>query len=149
MYSNAKTSELLAVLATIDPATQAVGTVTSGWVSVANFHTFLAMVETGVLGTAATLDVRLQQALDSVGTSAKDVANKTVAQLAQAANGSSRQIMISLRPDELDTVNGFGWIRLVMLVGTAASFASGQIIGLNPRYLPANSFNQPSVAEVL
>ena len=38
MFPNAKGSELLSVLATIDPAAQAAGTVTTGWISVANHH---------------------------------------------------------------------------------------------------------------
>jgi hypothetical protein len=65
MFPNAKGSELLSILATIDPAAQAAGTITTGWISVANHHGFLSLVQTGVLGTSATVDAKLQQALDS------------------------------------------------------------------------------------
>ena len=61
MQTNTKGSETLSILATIDPACQAAGTVTAAWGSVANLHAFLAVVETGVLGAAATLD-KIQQA---------------------------------------------------------------------------------------
>jgi len=44
-----------------------VGTVTTGWVSVANFQALVASIQTGALGTSATLDAKLQQALDSAG----------------------------------------------------------------------------------
>ncbi len=36
MFPNAKGSELLAILATLDPSSQATGTATTGWISVAN-----------------------------------------------------------------------------------------------------------------
>ena len=105
MFPNAKGSELFAVLATIDPASLAVGTVTTGWLSVANFHALVASIETGALGTSATLDAKLQQALDSSGTSAKDITGKAITQLTQAGGGSAKQVLINVKPEELDTVN--------------------------------------------
>lgn len=42
MFSNAKGSELISVLATIDPASQSVGTATTGWISAGNHHNLLA-----------------------------------------------------------------------------------------------------------
>lgn len=65
MFPNAKGSELFSVLATIDPASQAVGTVATGWISAGNHHSLLALVQSGVLGTGATLDAKLQQATDA------------------------------------------------------------------------------------
>ena len=56
MFTNSKASEMLAILATIDPASQSAGTATTGWVSVANHHGLLAVVQPGVLGTLATVD---------------------------------------------------------------------------------------------
>lgn len=149
MFPNSKASELLSVLATIDPSNQAAGTATTGWISVANYHGFLAEVQTGALGTSATLDAKLQQALDSSGTSAKDIAGKAITQLTQAASGSNRQALINVKPEELDTVNGFGFVRLSVTVGVAASMTSAQLIGVNPRYAPADSQNQAAVAQVI
>ena len=37
MFPNAKGSELLSVLATIDPASQAAGAASTGWVPIANY----------------------------------------------------------------------------------------------------------------
>ena len=149
MFPNSKASELLSVLATIDPSNQAAGTATTGWISVANYLGFLAEVQTGALGTSATLDAKLQQALDSSGTSAKDIAGKAITQLTQAASGSNRQALINVKPEELDTVNGFGFVRLSVTVGVAASMTSAQLIGVNPRYAPADSQNQAAVAQVI
>ena len=149
MFPNSKATELLSVLATIDPSNQASGTATTGWISVANYHGFLAEVQTGALGTSATLDAKLQQALDSSGTGAKDITGKSITHLTQAASGSNRQVLINVKPEELDTVNGFGFVRLSVTVGVAASMTSAQLIGVNPRYAPADSQNQAAVAQVV
>ncbi|SFB02755.1 hypothetical protein SAMN04515620_11347 [Collimonas sp. OK607] len=149
MFLNAKGSELLAVLATIDPASQAAGAATTGWISVANHHGLLAVIQSGALGTNATLDAKLQQAIDSAGTGAKDINGKAITQLTQAASGSNKQALINLRPEELDTVNGFGFVRLSLTVGVAASLAAAQVLGVNPRFAPADAGNQAAVAQVL
>lgn len=148
MFPNAKGSELLSVLATIDPAAQAVGTVTTGWVSVANHHGFLSLVQTGVLGTSATVDAKLQQAVDSSGTSAKDITGKAITQIVKAT-GDNKQVLINVKPEELDTVNGFGFVRLSLTVGVAPSQTSAQMLGLNPRFAPADVSNQAAVVQVI
>ena len=119
MFPNAKGSELFSVLATIDPASQAVGTVTTGWISAGNHHTLLALVQSGVLGTGATLDAKLQQATDASGTGAKDVTGKALNQIVKAT-GDNKQALINLRPDDLDVTNGYAYVRLSLTVAVAA-----------------------------
>ena len=148
MYPNSKASEMLALLATIDPATQAAGAVSTGWVSVANHLGFLALVQTGVLGTSATVDAKLQQALDSSGTGAKDISGKAITQIVKAT-GDNKQVLVNVKPEELDTVNGFGFVRVTVTVGVAASITSAQLLGLNPRYAPADVGNQAAVVQVI
>jgi hypothetical protein len=149
MNANLKYAERCAVLATIDPVSQAAGTVTTGWVSVANFHRLVAEVQTGVMGASATLDAKIQQATDSSGTGVKDVAGRAIVQILKAA-GDNKQAFIEVSPDnDLDTNGGFGYVRLSMTVGTAASLISGKVIGLNPRFAPASAFNQAGVVQVV
>ena len=148
MFPNSKASEMLAVLATIDPATQAAGAVSTGWVSVANHLGFLAVVQTGVLGTSATVDAKLQQALDSSGTGAKDITGKSITQIVKAT-GDNKQALVNLNPEELDTVNGFGFVRVTVTVAGAASLAAAQLLGVNPRYAPADAGNQAAVIQVV
>jgi len=148
MYPNSKASEMLAVLATIDPATQAAGAVSTGWVSVANYLGFLALVQTGVLGTSATVDAKLQQALDISGTGAKDISGKAITQIVKAT-GDNKQVLVNVKPEELDTVNGFGFVRVTVTVGVAASITSAQLLGVNPRYAPADVGNQAAVVQVI
>jgi hypothetical protein len=148
MFPNSKASEMLAVLATIDPASQAAGALSTGWVSVANHLGFLAVVQTGVLGTAATVDAKLQQALDSSGTGAKDISGKAITQIVKAT-GDNKQALINIKPEELDTVNGFGFVRVTVTVGVAASITSAQLLGVNPRFAPADAANQAAVVQVI
>jgi hypothetical protein len=148
MYPNSKASEMLAVLATIDPATQSAGAVSTGWISVANHLGFLALVQTGVLGTSATVDAKLQQALDSAGTGAKDISGKAITQIVKAT-GDNKQVLVNVKPEELDTVNGFGFVRVTVTVGVAASITSAQLLGINPRYAPADVGNQAAVVQVI
>ena len=148
MFPNAKGSELLAILATLEPVSQAAGTVTTGWISAANHHGLLVVVQTGVLGASATLDAKLQQALDNSGTGAKDISGKALTQLVKAS-GDNKQALINLKPDELDTVNGFGFVRLSLTVGVAASLVAAQVLGLNPRFAPADAGNQAAVTQVV
>ena len=149
MFPNAKGSEELSILATIDPASQAAGTVTSGWVALANFHALLAVVETGVLGASATVDAKLQQAQDNAGTGAKDVTAKAIVQLTQAAAANNKQALINMKPEDLDNINGFAFVRLSLTVGVAASIVAGKLIGMNPRYATADAFNQAAVAQII
>ena len=148
MFTNSKASEMLAILATIDPASQSAGSATTGWVSVANHHGLLAVVQTGVLGTLATVDAKLQQATDSTGAGAKDVAGRAVTQIVKAT-GDNKQALINLKPEDLDTVNGFGFVRVALTVGVAASITGAQLLGVNPRFAPADSGNQAAVVQVI
>ena len=148
MFPNAKGSEELSILATIDPVSQGAGTVTTGWVNVANYHALLAVIQTGVLGASATLDGKLQQAQDNVGTGVKDVATKAIVQIVKAS-GDNKQALINLKPEDVDNANGFGFIRLSLTVGGAASLVSGQLLGVNPRYASADAFNQAGVVQII
>ena len=148
MFPNAKGSEELSILATLDPASQAAGTVTTGWVPVANFHALLGVVETGLLGAAATLDAKFQQAQDNIGTGAKDVTGKAIVQIVKAT-GDNKQALINLKPEDIDNANGFGYVRLSLTVGVAASIVAGKVVGMNPRYATADAFNQAAVVQII
>jgi hypothetical protein len=145
MQVNQKISEGLALLASIDPISQGAGTVTTGWIAVANLHQLMAVVSTGIMGASATLDAKIQQAQDGVGTGAKDVTGKAIAQIVKAS-GDNKQALINFRAADVDTNNGFGYVRLSMTVGTAASLIAGYLYGA-PRYEDAALFNQAGVVQ--
>lgn len=149
MNLNLKPSEQVAVVGNIDPASYAVSTVTSGWIAAKNFHEFLAVVQAGVLGAAATLDAKLQQASDSAGTGAKDITGKAITQFTKAGADDNKQALINLRPGELDKANGFTHFRLSMTVGVAASAAAGTVLGAGPRTGPAQDNDAATVDEIV
>lgn len=135
MQINTKISEGIALLGSIDPISQGAGTVTTGWVSVANFLSFMALISTGILGASATLDAKIQQAQDSGGTGAKDITGKALTQIVKAT-GDGKQAMIDFRVQDLDTNNGFGFVRVSVTVGVAASQVSAYLLGGNARFEP-------------
>ncbi len=148
MFPNARLSEIVSLLATIDPVSQAAGTITTGWISAANHERFMALVQTGVLGASATLDAKLQQATDGTGTGAKDIAGKSITQILKAS-GDNKQVEINVRADEFDVNGGFCYFRLSLTVGTAASLVAASVMGVVGRQLPANSLNQAGVVQIV
>lgn len=148
MFPNARLSEMSALLGGIDPVSQAAATVTSGWVSMANFSRLLAVLKTGVLGASATVDAKLQQASDSSGTGAKDITGKAITQIVKAS-GDNKQVEINLLESELDVNGGFGYVRISVTVGTAASLISADLWGGVARFADASASNAASVVQVV
>lgn len=146
MNPNVKFSERNAILATLDSASVAASTVVTTWVSIANYHSICALIDVGAFGASATVDAKLRQAQDSSGTGAKDITGKSITQLV-AAGGNNRQVTIECRSDDLDMLNGFGYVALSVTVGTAATQLAAFLLGTNPRYMPASAQNQAGVAQ--
>lgn len=139
----------VAVLGAIDPDAYAAGTYTTGWISAANFQTFLAIVTAGDLGSSATLDAKIEQATSAAGAGAKDLTGALITQLTQAGTDSNKQALISFGSGNLDIANAFTHFRLSMTVATAASDAGAIVLGGSPRLGPASSYDATSVDEVV
>ena len=148
MYPNVKGSEQFAILTVLDPSSAAAGTATSSWVPVATFHSMLAVIQTGALGTSATIDAKLRQATDSSGTGAKDVTGRAIVQIVKAT-GDSKQALINMRCDEIDTNNAFTHVALSVTVGTAASIYNALLLGMNPRFAPGSDANPAAVVQII
>lgn len=147
MNANLKFVELYATLAVLSPASQAPGTVVTPWVPAANLHRVIAEIQTGVLGTGATIDAKLRQATNSSGTGAKDVPGKALTQIVKAS-GDNDQAFIEATGDDLDSANGYGYVQLSLTVGVAASLVSASLKG-RTRYNPASAYNQASVVQMV
>ncbi len=146
MILNEKLSEALALLAAIAPSAQAVGTVFSPWVELAEVDRILAIIQVGTFGALATVDASIAQAQDNKGTNAKAIgAGKAVA--LTAAMGNDVQATINVAAIELDAANGYGFVQLGLSVGVAATETAALILGGSSRYEPASSFNAASVVE--
>ncbi len=134
--ATAKASEVAALVGKVDPVSLAPGSASTAWVSAKDFHVFMGVVSAGILGAAATLDGKIEQATDGAGAGAKDVTGKTTTQLVKATDDDS-QAIVNVRPEDLDVENGFAWIRLTLTVAGAASLVDGALFGFGPRYAPA------------
>lgn len=146
---NAKLSESLAVLATINPTSQAAGNAVSGWVSMADVRRILAVVSVGAFGASATVDANIQQAQDSSGTGAKAIGSGRAITQLLAAGGNNVQALINVNSDELDATNGFNYVQLTVTVGTAATETAAVVLGGSARFEPASAFNPASVVQTV
>lgn len=149
MNPNFKASEVAAVVETIDPVSQGIGSVSSGWIDASKFHTYMAVVLAGVLGAAATLDGKLEQATDSGGTGVKDITGKAITQLTKAGADDNKQAIINLRPSELDLDGGFDHFRLTLTVGAAASLVGAVVAGVNAKDGLASASDVSTVDEIV
>ena len=136
MNSNILPSDRTRIMGVIDPDANAAGTLETGWVSMVDFHSVMAIVMAGALGSSATLDAKLEQATDSSGTGAKDITGKAITQLTDAGSDSDKQAIINCRSDELDVNNDFTHVRLSMTVAVATSDSAAILLGLDARHEP-------------
>jgi hypothetical protein len=148
MTPNQKLSESLSLLATLDPASVAVGTVSTGWVNVGNHAALMALIGTGVNGTGATIDANIQQAASAAGAGAKAVTGKSITQIQQSVSGNNKQAIINFKTEDLDTTNGFCYVNITVTVGVAASIVGAALFGGFARFSDAATFNQAAVLTV-
>lgn len=145
MNPNVPLSEQIGVAGVIDPQSAAVGSVSTGWVSLDDLPMVLAVVHAGTLGAGGTVDAKLEQATDGAGTGVKDVTNKAITQIAV----NNQIALIHCYDFELDVANDFTHVRLTVTVGTAASEVSAIIMGANSRFGPASDYNSAEVVETV
>jgi hypothetical protein len=145
--TNFKPSDLVTVLDTIEPVSQAAGTATTAWLPATTHVSYLIALLVGAIGASATLDAKVQQATDSSGTGAKDVSGSAITQLTKAGSDDNKQVLINLRADRLDINNGFKYFRLSVTDATAASLIAAIVLGLGAYNAPASHVS--SVDEVV
>ena len=141
-------TERAAVVAVLDPDANGAAAYVSAYVSMSTFAQVVAVVQTGILGTSATVDFKLVQATDSSGTGKKDITGKAITQLVKASNDDD-QAVINCRADELDVDGYFDYVAMETTVGTATSDTSAIMLGMTPRYAPASDNDLASVQEII
>ena len=144
-----KPSEVVALAATVDPASLSANTYVSDYVDMKNFEQLLAVILLGAMTTNGTFDAKLRQAVNSSGGSVKDITGKAVTQLTEAGTDSNKQVLIQCRADELDVAGGFSFVALSITTATAATIAGAALLGFNPTYGPASGYDLASVDEIV
>lgn len=136
MQPNIKPSNKAVLMAKLDPVSQAAATVTTGWLSMADFEQAMALLMVGAMTAGSTVDAKLRQATDAAGTGAKDITGKAIVQLTQAGGDSNKQVLINVRSEELDVAGGFTHVQLSVTVAVAASLIAAALFGFDARYQP-------------
>lgn len=149
MGSNLNPSQRLAVIGVIDPDAYAAGTYTTGWFNMAEIEKALAVIQAGDFVATGVLSAKIQQAKDSGGTGAKDVAGLAITNLTQAGTDDNKQALINVTAADLDYNSGFGYARLSVTLTTAGADASAIVIGTDFRLGDGKSHNLTSVDEVV
>lgn len=146
---NALGTEHIGLRGVINPVSQGVGSVSTGWIAAADYANFVAALQVGALGASATVDAKLEQAQNGSGTGAKDITGKAITQLTKASTDDNKQAFINLKPEELDIANNFTHFRLTVTVATAACLISAQVLGLTRRYGFASDGNVATVDSIV
>lgn len=144
-----KPSDQVAVVGTIDPDAYTANTYVSDYADMSKFHSVMAVVMAGTLGSTGTLDAKLVQATASDGTGSKDITGKSITQLTQAGTDADKQAVINCFAHELDIANNFTHVAISMTTAVATSDAGAVLLGMAPRYAPASDNDLASVDEIV
>jgi hypothetical protein len=123
----------------------AIGTHTSSYVSLANYHRAVFYLNVGDIAAGGGIDARVLQATTTAGASAKAVSAKSITRLTQAGGDSDSIVAIELQTEELDVSNGFDCVALEITVISAAAELAYTIFGIVPRYAPVATTNWAEV----
>lgn len=136
-------------LVNVVPAVKSAGAeVISAYVSLANYHRAILIVHTGAIAATGTVRVRLLQATDTAGTSAKGIPTTAtqdkITTVLTTADANS-VVAIELRTEELDVANGFDCVAVGYDVDTDTVAMSAILYGIEPRFAPVATTNYNEV----
>lgn len=149
MLNNLPISARAGVVGIIDPDAYPAATYTTDWIDMQDWFWLLALIMAGDLGTAATIDAKVEQATSAGGAGAKDIAGLTITQLTKTGTDDNKQAQINIGTEDLDFNAGYRFVRLSVTVAAAASDMAAVVIGMNPRYGAPNASDLASVDETV
>lgn len=140
-------AEQMAILVAVQGTANSTPLVSS-YVSAKNSGEITAVVHLGDMASE-TIDVAIYQATSSGGAGAKSA--KAITQLAaSAAANDSKQVVISMRADELDVDGGFSFVAVrIVTGGVTGGTVAGILIGSDLRFQPASLVDNASVIQVV
>lgn len=143
MYTE-RFSEGAALLGSINPASYN-SEQNTGYVSFANYARGVVIIHAGVLGQ--NVDVDIEQATDTSGTSAKafDSNGKDITLTATTDNNTVS--VIEINADEFDVANSFLTLNVEATPAGSSSIFGVQIWGTVPRFKPVATTNLDSVTD--
>lgn len=142
-----KAYERLAVVGTIDPDAYTAATYLTDAVDMLNLDELLVCCLVGTMASTSTVDFSVTQATTSGGTY-KAVTGKAATQLTEAGTDSDKQVVISVRGEDLDMDNNYRFVKVSMVVAAAASDAAVLVLA-QPKSGLASSADLASVDEMV
>lgn len=144
-YATQKMGERLPIIGSIAPAAQSTGTTTTGVIDMANVRRVLFIVQTGILGTGATVDFKVTGSATSGGSYA-DVTGRALTQIVKAT-GDNKIALLEVTAEQVGA-QGFRFIRGSLAVGTAASIVGVVALGDGLRMSDAGENDLAAVVEI-
>ncbi len=140
MYTQ-RFSEGFAPLASEFADSLALGTVDSAWVSMAEYHRAVLVINVGDMAGGSTLDISLREATDAAGTGAGAIAGKAITQLTQAGGDGDDLLCIELRSEEMDAANNYDFISVRRVIAAANVELGWTLFGMISRHKPVPTTN--------
>jgi hypothetical protein len=123
-------------VAIISPASSGPSAVGSTAVDMQKHREVLFIVQTGVMGSSATVDMKLQTGATSSPTT--DLSGKAITQLVKATDDGA-QASIGIRASDLPS--GHRYVRALVTTGTAASITNLVGVAEQQRFEPASDYS--------
>ncbi len=108
------------------------------WVSIADYDSFLALLDVGVMEVGSRVELEIQQATDEAGAGAKGFLGKAVQAIA-GEDGGNQKARIAISASDLDQASGFSFIgfKITVTAGSVSQIGAS-IIGVYPKGIPAD-----------
>lgn len=132
MIINALPSELIDVVAAIDPDAYSAAAVSSGYADMAAYEALLAIELAGDIVSTGKVDNVLYQAVAASGGSA--ITGKAITQLTQAGSDSNKQALINLRREEL--TESYRYVKMLRTLTTAGADEAALLLGIKGAIVP-------------
>ena len=148
MSFQARLSERVGVVATVDPDAYGTGDQTTDVIDMKNVNRVMFVVMAGTLGTSATLDFLVKGDTASNGSFTTTITGKSITQLTEAGADSDKQAIVEVTAEEAKA-QGFRYIRGTLTIGAATSDAGVIAIASGLAYEPASDYDLATVDEIV
>lgn len=139
-------NDKLAVVDVIDPQAITAGAtgVLTDAIDMKNYSRLIAVVMSGTLGTSGTFDAKFSGCATSGGTYVA-ITGKAITQMVKASNDNDIAVIELDR--ELVAKEGYRYVKLHLVAGTANSTSSAVVLGVAANYGAASALNHADVVE--